>query len=150
MKELFNFVFRSICWNEWKFNHTFVVLFFLPDDFWFLSLSASKSNTLVDATSTFSLAFNPKTRWVTTQQTFPCWIQINSHCVCAQTTSCVQTCGLLMGAGEAKEKKKKQKKKLFLLLTSNPILPHPHPPLTQHGAAIGGGGGGGGCRVQCV
>lgn len=24
---------------------------------------------------------------------------------------------------------------LFLPLTSNPVLPHPHPPLTQHGAA---------------
>lgn len=33
--------------------------------------------------------------------------------------------------------KKEKKKKLFLLLTSNPILPHPHPPLTQHGAAMG-------------
>lgn len=51
----------------------------------------------MDATSTFSLAFNPEAGWVTAQATFPCWIQINWHCVCAQTTSCMQTCSLLMG-----------------------------------------------------
>lgn len=126
----FNLTARGIWRNRWKFwyLHLYIEGFFsflMTFSFWLLS------STLMDATSTFCLAFNPETR-VSTQPTFPCWIQINLHCVCAQTTSCMQTCSLLMGAGN-----QKKKKKLFLLLTSNPILLHPHPPLTQHGAATG-------------
>ncbi len=70
------------------------------------------------ATSTFSLAFNPKTSRVTTQPTFPCWIQINLYCFCAQTTSCMQTCSLLTGAGDQKKK----------TLPASDLQPHPTPP----------------------
>lgn len=94
--------------------------------------SASEGSAPVHATSTFSLTFNPKSSWVTTLLTVPCWIQINLHCVCAQTTSCLQTCSLLMGGIPPPPKKK--------LFPASDLQPHPPPLLTQHGKGGGGGG----------
>lgn len=108
---------------------------------------------LTDATSTFSLAFNPKSSWVTQLSTFPCRIQINWLCVCAQTTSCMQTCSLLMcasgvggggmcvcgrGGGSA--------------LPASDLQPHPAPPTsTAHTAWCSHCWGGGvGFRLWCV